>query len=157
MNNNRGARFEASRVRTFLTHESYKDFIKKPLSIANKYHFRVCIKDRQTHVSKPSVARERNIWVQIFEYAMTKEEYDGLSNICARLKLTARKKRRNRRLNEYEHELERLEEAANKCRGANPYYVMLAILLAINTGMREGELFNLHCNDIRLDRKELHI
>jgi hypothetical protein len=69
-------------VKTFLTHTSYEQFIKKPLSIA-KYHARACFKDRENYVSKQSVARERNIWVQIFEHAMTKEEYDGLANICS--------------------------------------------------------------------------
>jgi integrase len=157
MKNNRGAKFEASRIKTFLTHPSYEQFIKKPLSIANKYHARACFKDRENYVSKQSVARERNIWVQIFEHAMTKEEYDGLTNICSGIKLKASKKRRNRRLNEYEHELERLERACDLCHGHNQFYVKLAIRIAIHTGMRQGEIFNLRWSDIWIHRREINI
>src|SRR5262249_30111087 len=54
--------------------------------------------------------------------------------------------RRRRSLND--GELDQILEACKKCHAPNNYYLPLAIQLAINTGMRRQEIFNLVWRDI---------
>jgi integrase len=64
-------------------------------------------------------------------------------------------RRRKRRLKE--GELERLEQACEKCLGLNRFYVPLAIYLAIDTGMRQQEIFNLTWQDVDLKKRRIEI
>ena len=63
--------------------------------------------------------------------------------------------RRKRRLESGEHEL--LDMAAENCRGKNMLYVPLAIALAIETGMRLQEIFNLTWEDINTKTRRIKI
>jgi integrase len=54
--------------------------------------------------------------------------------------------RRTRSL--YDGELERILKACKQCHDPNNYYIPLAIYLAIDTGMRRQEIFNLTWKDI---------
>lgn len=64
--------------------------------------------------------------------------------------------RRRRRLRD--GELQRLDKASKDCRGLNRYYVPLAIYLAIETGTRLQEIFNLTWRDMdpKSRRIEIH-
>ncbi len=63
--------------------------------------------------------------------------------------------RRERSLEE--GELEKLIEACKRCLGHNQYYVPLAIYIAVDTGMRRQEIFNLTWEDIDYDRRRIKI
>lgn len=54
-------------------------------------------------------------------------------------------------------ELRRLDLACAKCHGLNQVYVPLAIYLAVETGMRLQEIFNLTWDDIDLDNRRIRI
>ena len=106
---------------------------------------------------KPStIRRQVNILHNIFEVARTEWGLTNLVNPFAGLKIKAREIngeiygtnfRRTRRLED--GELDRLEKARNGCVGRNRYFVPLAMLLAIETGMRLQEIFNLKWTDIQ--------
>jgi integrase len=63
--------------------------------------------------------------------------------------------RRKRRLEK--GELKRLEDACKDCIGLNKFYVRLAIYLAIETGMRLQEIFNLTWKDVNIDTRRIEI
>jgi integrase len=107
---------------------------------------------------KPStIRRQVNILHNIFEVARTEWGLTNLINPFAGLKIKAREIdgevfgtnfRRTRRLED--GELERLFlNARNGCRGKNRFLVPLAMYLAIETGMRLQEIFNLKWSDIQ--------
>jgi hypothetical protein len=56
-----------------------------------------------------------------------------------------------------EGELQRLERACEACRGLNRTYVLLAIYLAIETGMRLQEIFNLTWPDVDIQNRRIAI
>jgi integrase len=96
-------------------------------------------------IAESSVKREVSILHNIFEVAKDEWGYENLSNPFDKMKLKDGHGR-ERRLKR--GELERLEQAAKECRGLNRYYIPLAIYLAIETGMRLQEIFNLLWSDI---------
>jgi integrase len=64
-----------------------------------------------------------------------------------------------REVNTIQHifELDKLEQACASCRGLNRYYVPLAIYLALETGMRLQEIFNLRWQDINVEKRRIEI
>ena len=110
---------------------------------------------------KPStVRREVNTLHHIFEVARTEWDFTNLINPFDGLKIKLKalglpSPRRKRRLNPGEHDL--LDRAAGKCRGDNMFYVALAIALAIETGMRLQEIFNLTWEDINAKARRIVI
>jgi integrase len=54
-------------------------------------------------------------------------------------------------------ELRKLIEHCEQCRGTNRYYVPLAIRLAVDTGMRRQEIFNLTWEDIDFEARRITI
>lgn len=103
-----------------------------------------------------TVSREINTIRNIFEVAKEKWGHTNLFNPFAKLgKGTAKKHKRRRRLQD--GELSRLEKACDDCRGLNKYYVRLAIYLAIETGMRLQEIFNLSWGDVDIVGRRIHI
>ncbi len=63
--------------------------------------------------------------------------------------------RRKRRLEG--DELSRIEAACKKCKGLNQLYIPLAVYLAIETGMRLQEIFNLTWKDIEFKKRRIEI
>jgi integrase len=106
---------------------------------------------------------ERTIWREVTVlrrmYNVAKEQWDGYANLVnpfSKLKYDAPvMHRRKRRLEK--GELERLEQACKGCRGLNKYFVPIAIYLAIETGMRLQEIFNLTWEDIDFDERRIEI
>ena len=105
---------------------------------------------------KPStVRRECNTLHHIFEIARTEWGLTNLVNPFIGLKISGSANRRKRRLRPGEQRL--LEDAAEKCLGQNLLYVPLAVFLAIETGMRLQEIFNLTWADINTDTRRIEI
>jgi integrase len=105
---------------------------------------------------KPStVRREINTLQHVFEVAREQWGFTGLQNPFRGLKIRGSVHRRKRRLKE--GELEALEQYSRDCRGLNRYYVPLAIYLAVETGMRLQEIFNLTWQDVDTDKRRIEI
>src|SRR5262249_4038728 len=68
---------------------------------------------------------------------------------------SAPKSRKPRRLKD--GELEALEHASEKCLGLNRFYVPLAIYLAIESGMRKQEIFNLTWDAVPIETRRIEI
>jgi integrase len=95
-----------------------------------------------------TIRRQVNLVQRVFSY--TKEFRDGFANIpnpFSGIRITgATGGRRERSLEG--NELERILAACQRCHEPNNYYLPLAIHLAIDTGMRRQEIFNLMWSDI---------
>ncbi len=102
-----------------------------------------------------TVRRTINSIQHIFEVAREQWGFTNLQNPFRSLPIRGSMYRRKRRLEE--GELERLERACESCRGLNQYYVPLAIYLAIETGMRLQEIFNLVWLDIDMHNRRIEI
>lgn len=98
--------------------------------------------------------RELNTIAHIFEVAKEEWGFDNLTNPF-RLKIKGSTYRRTRRLKD--GELARLENACEQCRGLNYFYIPLAMYLAIETGMRLQEIFNLTWEDFDFDERRIEI
>jgi integrase len=106
-------------------------------------------------ITPRTVRREINSIQHIFEVAREQWGFSNLINPFHRLRIKGSMLRRKRRLNE--GELARLEHACEKCRGLNRYYVQLAIYLAVETGMRLQEMFNLTWEHIDTRARRIEI
>jgi integrase len=103
-------------------------------------------RNRSGDLIKPStIRREINSIQHIFELAREQWGFSNLQNPFRGIPIRGSSYRRTRRLND--GELKRLLKACRDCRGLNEYYVPLAISLAIETGMRLQEIFNLVWRD----------
>ena len=137
-----------------------RDFCSKPLAYVSRPDAYKYVDERLKEIwrGKPitprTVRREINTIQHIFEVA---RERWGLPvvNPFRGLAIKGSSYRRKRRLQP--GELEKLEQHSKKCRGLNRYYVSLAIYLAIETGMRLQEIFNLTWRDIDFDRRRIEI
>jgi integrase len=106
-------------------------------------------------ITARTVRREINTIQHVFEVAREQWGFSNLGNPFRALKIKGSMHRRKRRLND--GELEKLEEACQNCRGLNRYYAPLAIYLAVETGMRLQEIFNLTWQDINTDKRRIEI
>lgn len=105
-------------------------------------------------ITEGSVKRQIGILHRIFEVAREEWGYENLANPFRGMKLRENPGR-ERRLKD--GELERLLTACQACRGLNKIYVPLAIYLAIETGMREQEIFNLRWPDVDFKDRTIRI
>lgn len=107
-------------------------------------------------VTARTVARDINSIRNVFSVAS--DEW-GLTpihgNPFSRPKIKGSKYRRKRRL--LPGELPAIMAAIDQCRGLNKIYVPLAIYLAIETAMREQEIFNLVWGDIDFEKRTIEI
>jgi len=105
---------------------------------------------------QPSTVRRTITSIQhIFETAKEEWGFTNLQNPFRGIRIKGSMRRRKRRLEE--DELERLEQACKECRGLNQYYVPLAIYLAVETGMRLQEIFNLTWPDVDITKRRIEI
>jgi len=105
-------------------------------------------------ITPRTVRREVNTIQHIFAVAKEEWGYENLENPF-RIKIERSTYRRKRRLND--GELEKLELACDACKGLNRTYVLLAIYLAIETGMRLQEIFNLAWQDVDIKKRRIEI
>jgi integrase len=114
---------------------------------------------KETWQGKPitarTVRRELNSIQHVFEVAKEEWGFSNLVNPFREINIKGSSHRRKRRL--LDGELERLEDACDECRGLNKYYVRLAFQLAIETGMRLQEIFNLTWGDIDVKKRRIEI
>jgi integrase len=110
---------------------------------------------RGTPVTMRTVSRERNLLQNVFEVAREQWGFSNLTNPFRGLKLKGSKYKRTRRLEDGEYK--QLISACSKCQRLNKFYLPIGIDLAIETGMREQELFNLRWRDIDFRRRVIHI
>jgi integrase len=104
-----------------------------------------------------TIKKDISILSRAFE--LFKEEYPRaqIINPFHKLQIDGKQHSRTPRRLE-EGELEKLLEACKGCVRLNKLYVPLAILIAVETGMRQGEIFNLRRGDIDDNSKEeIHI
>jgi integrase len=148
---------EATVLNAFLR----KDIAKKSLAYVKKqdaYEY-VNARLKETRNAKPispsTVRREINSIQHVFEVAKEQWGFENLTNPFRGISIKGSMRRRNRRLRE--GELVRLQIAFKDCRGLNRIYVPLAVFLAIETGMRLQEIFNLTWQDIDLKKRQIII
>lgn len=150
---------EAAVLNKFLRER--KDLCRKALAYVtptDAYTYRnQRLKDtwRGEPITTRTVAREITTLRHAFNVAIEEWGYSNLKNPFGNMGLNGTKYQRKRRLRE--GELERLIEAAKGCLGLNRIYVPLAVHLAIETGMRMQEIFNLRWQDIDVARRQIEI
>lgn len=105
-------------------------------------------------ITPRTVRREVNSIAHIFQTAKEEWGFENLNNPF-RIAIKGSMHRRKRRI--LPGELKKLEQACQHCLGLNRYYVPLAIYLAIETGMREQEIFNLTWADVDLEKRRIEI
>jgi len=144
----RGARFERSRINTLLAHQIAQASLSK-LSPAMVARYR---DDRMAVVSGDSVRRELTILRHCLSLA--KREWDAplSSNPVLSITLPEPSRARDQRLE---------ADAGQKLRAAigsaHAWYLLPVIELAIETGMRRGELLSLLWSNVSLERRTAHL
>jgi integrase len=99
-------------------------------------------------LSPRTVRRLLNIVQRVFEWSIEfREGFESLPNHFRGIRIQGSTGGRRERSLEGD-ELDRILAACKRCLVPNNYYVPLAIYLAIDTGMRRQEIFNLTWNDI---------
>jgi integrase len=109
-------------------------------------------------IKNSTIKRDISIFASAFTIARKRWGFDNLANPFADLDkdaLRGSNNRRNRRLKEGEEN--KLWEACQHCLGLNRVYVPLAIALAIHTGMRLQEIFNLTWQDVDFKNRLIEI
>lgn len=135
----RGFASERKRIEVFLRH----DWAKLPLNRATAGVFARHRDDRLLEVSQGTVIRELGLLRSIFETARQEWDVPLLENPIARVKKPAAPEGRDRRLRDGE-----LALLLQECVNSRNDWLRPAILLAIETGMRRGELLNVCWQDI---------
>jgi len=112
--------------------------------------------DRQT-ISGPSVRRELELISSVFKVAVKRWRW-ATANPVAAVERPKKKRPRNRRISEGEEKtiLEALGHAEAPPAG-KPQEVAIGFLLALETGMRMGELWNLDVGEVFLDLRYVHL
>lgn len=108
--------------------------------------------ERQKEVTSASVRRELNLLSSIFETATNEWGIITLINPVTAVKRPSDSVARDRRLTPTEKE-QLLSESLKK--GSHQLY--LAILIGLNTGMRQGEILKLKWNDIDFVRNQITV
>ena len=108
-------------------------------------------------ISPRTVRRQLNILQRVFQAAIEyRDGFSSLSNHFRGIRVQGSTGGRRERSLEGD-ELERILKACERCLIPNNYYVPLAIYLAIDTGMRRQEIFNLVWADIDNDNRRIKI
>lgn len=106
-------------------------------------------------ITPRTVKREVVVLHHVYEIAREQWGYSNLTNPFEGVEIKGTKHRRKRRL--LPGEEERLDQACEKCLGLNRTYVPLAMALAIETGMRLDEIFNLTWEDLDFDKRTIEV
>src|SRR3954451_11711209 len=137
----RGADREGFKIRVLLAHP----LTTAPLSKVSGVMVAQYRDDRLKQVSSGTVRRELALLQHCFELARKEWGFASLTNPVRQIVLPEPSKGRNRRLGD--EELDRLWNAAKRARA---WYVGPIVELALETGMRRGELLSLKWSEIAL-------
>jgi integrase len=107
-------------------------------------------------IQPSTVRREVNSIQRVFEVAKEEWGFTNLVNPFRALTIPGGEGTSRERVLK-PGEMERLADACTKCHGLNIVYVPLAIYLAVETGMRLQEIFNLTWNDLDIDTRRIEI
>lgn len=105
----------------------------------------------ETGVSGSTVIKELNLLSKVFDVALREWEWI-IDNPVKKVRKPKAGKSRDRRLSE-----EETTTLINECERTNHHSMKNIILLAIETGMRQGELLNLHIEQINQGNHTLHL
>ena len=106
--------------------------------------------ERQKEVTSASVRRELNLLSSLFETAKNEWEINTLNNPVIAVKRPSDSVARDRRLTPTEK-----KQLLSESLRTGEQQLHLAILIALNTGMRQGEILKLKWNDIDYDRNQI--
>ncbi len=108
-------------------------------------------------ITPRTVRRQASAVQRVFQQAIeSREGFSALVNPFRDVRIKGSTGGRRERSLEGD-ELERILKACKKCVGENKFYVPLAIHMAIDTGMRRQEIFNLLCSDIDVEKRRIKI
>lgn len=144
----RGQEVETIRLNVFMRH----DFSTLTLAQVTSMAFARFRDQRLAQVGAGTVIKELSLLQSVFEVARREWDIPLLSNPLSTVRKPSAPKARERRLEA--GELDVLIGGCTKCRNK---LIKPLILLAIETGMRRGELLNIHKRDINFDQGTLHI
>lgn len=149
---------EVSLLDKFLKHRICKKLLGT-VKQKDAYEY-IAERRKETWRGKPikdsTIRRDLNTISRVFALARKRWGLENLVNpFAGDLELKNTDNRRQRRLKEGEEN--KLWEACKGCLGLNRYYVPLAIALAIHTGMRQQEIFNLRWEDVDLNKRRIEI
>ena len=108
--------------------------------------------ERQKEVTSASVRRELNLLSSLFETAKNEWGIITLNNPVTGVKRPSDSVARDRRLTSIEK-----EQLLSESLRTGSHQLHLAILIALNTGMRQGEIIKLKWNDIDFDRNQITV
>lgn len=152
----KGYKWERDRLNKFMRDNPH--LILKPIKMVTTDDLVKWRDDRERSVKAASVRREGNLLSGVFSIA--RKEWKWIKdNPMADLKLPAKPKPRDRRISD--DEIERLCLSASY----EPYtmpetatqQIMACFLLAIETGMRQGELLKVRWQDVRIKERYIQL
>ena len=108
--------------------------------------------ERLKQVSGPSVRREMEILSHMISVAMTDWGYDLPANPCHRVRKPSVDNARDRRL--IDGEFDRL---ITSCKHSDNPYLAPLVELAIESGMRRGELLSTRWSDVHIEESYVHL
>ena len=108
--------------------------------------------ERQKEVASASVRRELNLLSSLFETAKNEWGIIAINNPVTAIKRPSDSVVRDRRLTPIEK-----EQLLSESLRTGSQQLHLAILIALNTGMRQGEILKLKWNDIDFDRNQITV
>jgi integrase len=147
----KGARREAARIRVWLA----RPIAKRSLaSIRGSDIAAFRDAERRRGMAENSIRLEIALLSHLFEVARREWGMEGLQNPCRTIRLPGGSKRRERRLEGDEET--RLLDAIEKAMPRSPGMRAL-LVVAIETGMRQGELLRLRWSDIDFARRVAHL
>ena len=124
----------------------------KPLTAITSKDIATYKVERQKEVTSASLRRELNLLSSLFETAKNEWGIIALNNPLTAVKRPSDSIARDRRLT-----LKEKEQLLSESLKNGSHHLYLAILIALNTGMRQGEILKLKWNDIDFDRSQIAV
>jgi integrase len=146
--NRRGLLPEKKRIEAFLR----QDWCAYPLAKLNAHYFSAYRDDRLKCVGPGTVIRELGLLRSIFETARREWGYSSLENPLASIQKPKAPNGRERRLEPGE-----LAGLSAACATVRSTLLLHGIHMAIETGMRRGELLAIQWKHVNFDKGVLHI
>ena len=144
----RGAEPERIRLFKIARHTIAKIRIKQLKSV----HFSQYRDQRLNEVSSSTVKKELSLLCHVIETARREWSYHIAHNPVVGVRRPTENRARNRRLSETE-----ALSLLDSCRSSENTWLYPLVILAIETGMRRGELLGLQWEHINLDRRTCHL